>query len=558
MIMFENDFKMKIVSSLEKCFCDDNIDDKKEINRLSLLRGEKISFQIVYFAPLVSKEPYPIDFSVSSKLSEYIKVSRVVSVPSNMPVSPKGFDDDYIKTTPGLYPDAIMPLHYNNRVSLVPGQLLSLWVDIDLPDNFMPGEYNINFTFSDDGNEITSKSITIALLNAELKEFGMYHTEWLHIDCLAEYYHKEMFSRSHIEIIKNYITTAVKNGVNTILMPIFTPALDTYVGGERMTSQLVDIKIDKGEYSFDFSKMDEWIGICKYCNVSYFEIPPFFTQWGAKAAPKFMATVNGKYKQIFGWETDALSKEYLKFLSKFIPALLSRLKSHKIDEYCLFHISDEPDIKDFEHYKSASEAVKKYLKGCTIIDAVWNIDLYKYGALSTPVISISEVDNFINAGVENFWVYYCGGHIKQVSNRFLSMPLNRTRILGVQLYKYNAQGFLHWAFNYWHNRYSYDSIDPYLDTSGEYFAPSGDTSLVYPSPEGTAYESIRLKALRDAFQDYNALKSCEELYGRDYVLKLIHEGLDYELTFKDYPKTEDYLLNLRERVNNAVLYRCAD
>ncbi len=556
--MLENNFMMKIVSSLEKCFCDDNIDNKKEIKKISLLKNEKISFQIAYTIPLIEKEPYPIDFEIGGALKDYIKVYRVVSVPSNMPVSPKGYDDNYLRTTPGLYPDAIMPLHYNNRVSLVPGQLLSLWIDVDLPENIKAGDYCTEFIFKEEGNVLGSKEITVSLLNAELKDFDIYHTQWFYSDCLAEYYNKKVFSREHIEIIKKYIKTAVENGINTILMPVFTPALDTYVGGERLTCQLVDITLEGSEYSFDFSKMDEWIGICKYYNVRYFEIPPFFTQWGAKFAPKFMATVNGEYKQIFGWETDALSPEYLKFLSKFIPALLNRLKSHNIDDCCVFHISDEPDQKDFEHYKSACAFIKKYLKGYTIVDAVWNIDLYKYGALSTPAISVSEVDNFLKEGVEDFWVYYCGGHIKDVSNRFLSMPLYRTRIIGVQLYKYNSKGFLHWAFNYWHNRYSYDNIDPFLDTSGEFFAPSGDTSLVYPAPDGTPYETIRLKAIRDAFQDYRALKSCEELYGRDFVLNLIQEGLDYSLSFTKYPKNDDYLLKLREKVNKYILYKSAN
>ena len=58
--------------------------------------------------------------------------------------------------------------------------------------------------------------------------------------------------------------------------------------------------------------------------------------------------------------------------------------------------------------------------------------------------------------------------------------------------------------------------------------------------------------MRDAFQDIRALKKCEELYGREFVLNLIDEGLEKPLTFLEYPKEAEYILNLREKVNAAI------
>ena len=34
--------------------------------------------------------------------------------------------------------------------------------------------------------------------------------------------------------------------------------------------------------------------------------------------------------------------------------------------------------------------------------------------------------------------------------------------------------------------------------------------------------------------------------------RLIHEGLEYQITFKKYPKDAEYLLRLREKVNCAI------
>ena len=53
----------------------------------------------------------------------------------------------------------------------------------------------------------------------------------------------------------------------------------------------------------------------------------------------------------------------------------------------------------------------------------------------------------------------------------------------------------------------------------------------------------------DALLDLRALRLLESLAGRDYVLQLIHTvaGMD-RITFTDYPRTDAFLLDLRELV----------
>ncbi len=47
----------------------------------------------------------------------------------------------------------------------------------------------------------------------------------------------------------------VDNGINMILTPLFTPPLDTKVGGERPTVQLVDVNMDGDKYTFNFDNL---------------------------------------------------------------------------------------------------------------------------------------------------------------------------------------------------------------------------------------------------------------------------------------------------------------
>ncbi len=554
--MHPGDVQIKIISSLEKCFWDDPLESKAVLSRFSMLKNEKTAFQIAYCYCGGPIEPTPtvLKYSLSGELAPFVSLRQVVNVPSIMPVNPRGHDDDYLRTQPGLFPDLLMPLHYANRISIaVPQLLLSLWAEVELPDGVQAGEYPLSFTLLDDEDvPVATAEVTVEVINAVLPEQTVHHTEWFYTDCLAEYYRVPVFGEEHRRIIGNFARTAAKNGITTLMLPVFTPELDTYVGGERLTTQLVDITLKDGKYSFDFSKVDDFIRLYLESGIKNLEIPPLFTQWGAKAAPKIMATVDGEYRQLFGWDTEASDPAYTAFLGAFLPALLSCLRSHGMDHRTFFHVSDEPPADEIERYGRASDVARRLLQGYTVLDACSHVEIFQKGLLSTPVASVDEVEKFIDAGVPEPWTYYCCYPITRYTNRFMAMPSRRTRILGVQLYRYGIRGFLHWGYNFYHNHLSYDVINPYADTCGEFFAPSGDAYLVYPAPDGTAYESIRLKQMRDAMQDVRLLQLAESCIGRDAVQALITETAGMTVTFGDYPHTDAFLTELREKVH-AVL-----
>ena len=133
------------------------------------------------------------------------------------------------------------------------------------------------------------------------------------------------------------------------------------------------------------------------------------------------------------------------------------------------------------------------------------------------------------------------------------MPSHRERILGVQMYKYNIVGFLHWGYNFYNCQYSYYPIDPYGTTDGDGFVPAGDTFQVYPGKDGEPVESIRMMVFDECIADMRALKMLESLTSREHVLALIQEGFDREITFYDYPRNDDYLPTLREKVNAEIM-----
>ena len=193
------------------------------------------------------------------------------------------------------------------------------------------------------------------------------------------------------------------------------------------------------------------------------------------------------------------------------------------------------------------------LSGYRIMDALSNLDFYKTGAVDHPVPANNHIEPFLEAKVPGLWTYYCCGQYKDVSNMFISMPSARNRILGVQLFKYDIEGFLQWGYNFYNSQYSDYAVDPYANTDGDGFVPAGDTFQVYPGADGMPEESIRMAVTTQAMQDLRAFEWLGELMGRSVVKEMIDEGLAEPVTFSRFPRSQDYLINLRRRVNQAIL-----
>lgn len=543
----------KLTHSLQKVFANSQEIQIEAISPLVGLTGETISFQLAYYGQSDDcfNDCY-FKLKLESSISSFISVRKVDLVPSGYP-APADRDEHYLKTEAGMFPDLLSPYVEGEAIRAIPSQWRSIWIDIQLTEELVASEYQIKIICETmDNQELSSFEVPVQVLPYTLPEQTLMHTEWFHVDCLANYYNTEVFSEKHWKIIESFIESANKHGVNMLLTPVFTPPLDTVVGGERKTVQLVDVIVNGENYEFDFTKLDRWIELCKKYDIKYIEISHLFTQWGAKHAPKIMATIDGEYKQLFGWTTDATGVEYSTFLRQFIPALKIKLDSLNVLENTWFHISDEPNISQKESYRSAKKLVDPLLEGCNVIDALSNLEYYNEGIIANPAVAVDHIHPFIDAKVEKLWAYYCTSQCVDVSNRFMSMPSYRNRIIGLQLYLYQIKGFLHWGFNFYNSQFSLKEINPFQVTdAGEAF-PSGDSFLVYPGANGKPLESIRGMIFNEALYDLRALQYLETLVGRDEVIRVIYEDIDETITFSSYPHSSEYLLTLRQKVNKYI------
>lgn len=554
----EQDLRVKRISEMEKVFPGREPSGEGAAGWLSGLKGETVSFQIAYYGDTERKQYGTVRAEALDGVR--VRVRKVGLAPCAYPCH-RETDPGYLVTEPGMYPDILEDIA-ESGFPIVPGQWRSLWVDIETAEDTPAGEYPVTVILESQASAPGMRPLqakveaVVEVVDARLPELELFHTEWLHCDCLAQYYGVEVFSRRHWEMIENFVGHAVKRGCNMLLTPVFTPPLDTAVDGERLTVQLVDVTVTDKGYTFGYGRFRRWVEMCRRCGIRYLEISHLFSQWGAKAAPKIMGKINGEERRLFGWDTRADSDGYRDFLQAFFSSFTEEIERLGIGEQCFFHVSDEPGRDDLESYAYAKKLVKQYLPGYRVIDALSDYRFYEQGLADEPVCANDHIEPFLEKRPPRLWTYYCTGQHLEVSNRFISLPGFRTRILGVQLYKYAIEGFLHWGYNFYNSDFSRYPIDPYRCTDADGAFPSGDPFLVYPGKDGKPVDSIRSMLMEKAMADLRAMCCLEKLTGRERVLECLMEKENGEITFRSFPQSIEYLALVREKINEAIRENC--
>ncbi|MGN0179831.1 MAG: DUF4091 domain-containing protein [Monoglobaceae bacterium] len=545
-------YKAFLLNSLDTVFWDSDIKESS-LSHTTILKNEAFSVQLAFSAEKESEDdPDNIELGVriTSGLNNELSIYEVKNV-ALMRVALSTSDDWYLRKTPGLYPDRMRRLK-KGAFTAVAGQWRALWITFNEKlDNLPAGVHPIKIQIYErkTKNVVSESEFALEVIAAELPHQEMYVTNWIHYDCISAFSNTRPFSNEFFDVLKRYVALAVKNGQNTILTPAFTPPLDTEPGKERMTVQLVKIEKQNGLYSFDFSDMHRFIDICLECGIEYFEHSHLYTQWGAKHAPKIIVKENGKNKKMFGWKTDASSKEYKDFLHSYLTALKCFIKENGYEKKFFFHVSDEPSEEMIDDYSDASMFVQSELKDYPIGDALSDYKYFESGLVKVPISLTYKVESFYKKA-SPLWMYYTGMQSNYyLSNRMIGMPQERERVLGVQLYYYDIQGFLHWGFNAHHNNLAREIVDPGIspDMNGDF--AGGSSFLVYPNGKDVD-SSIRLNTFRDLMQDVRAMRLLESMIGRDEVCSMIKQVIpDISIMCR---VTSEQILELRNRVNAEI------
>ena len=578
-----------ITDSQTKIFHDSDI--MQSIERASVLSNEPYSFTYAY--KLKCGDCVPISVSVKCDGLSF-NVYRVDSVPVICPAQKRmdtgtailTEDDSFLEEAAaeergvGLYPDVLLPRSASpkivhiptdpscpyceenepNRLDVNDTSFSSLMITVNEEGEAVPaGDYEIIVTATSllTGEIIAENSFVLTVIGADLPKIDFKYTNWFHYDCVADLHNVELFGEKYFEILKSYFKNAADYGMNLLLIPTFTPPLDTPIGQYRKKAQLVGITKSENGYKFEFSRLERLIRLALECGIEYFEHPHLFTQWGAKHAPAIYATINCEEKRIFGWDTDASSDEYREFLECYITAFRSFADQLGIGDKIFYHISDEPDLANINSYSKAKETVSPLLRGAESGDALSRIEFYENGMVDTPIVCIDAIDEFFGK-CKNLWAYYTcsyyeGQTTEKCTNRLITSKPYRARIFGLHAFRYKLTGFLHWGFNFYYYRMSRGYFNPLLNPCGYQQRP-GASFIVYPGSDG-ALGSLREVYMREAITDLRALKLLESLTSYEYIISLSERHFGKNINYHTIPESAEQMTSFRETINREIAKR---
>ena len=538
--------------SLEKVFPDKG--PKRQLKSYNMLKNEMFHFQACFYSKTLV---WDCRIELESEISEFLSVRYVEPMPSHL--YNRGGDRYVLKRKNGssLYPELLRPVRHLGDFAR-PKLWTTWWITVNGQQNALPtGKHQIRINVygkdkqGGEGKDIKIDSCIFELevIDAALPKSDLRYTRWVHFDCISHQHSKEIFSEEYYSVLNNYIKSAVSHGMTMLYTPLFTPALDTRIGGERKTAQLVDITVnEKGDYLFSFDRLKRYMDNAKNLGIQYYELSHIATQWGAYACPKIIAKTPDGERKIFGWETSSVSKEYIDFLNLFLEKLKIFLDENEYSEYCYFHISDEPRPEHMERFKTLHSVVIKHFPNVKIMDALSHVEFFDSGVINEPICSTSCVKCFKGKRLKSVY-YCCGMGVQHLSNTYFNLPSLRNRILGLQLYKNQMEGFLHWGFNFYNSALSDRQLNPYFETDGGGTFESGDSFVVYPYKDGVL-ESLRHEVFYDGLQDRCAIQLLERLTDKSFVEKFLKE-LKIK-GFTKYSRNEKKFLKFRKKLNEKI------
>jgi hypothetical protein len=506
-------------------------------------RGEYASFQ---FALRSSKnirnltaELEPILSSKASltgakaKFVGYVKVSRRAPDPSH----------DRLIPLSGYFPD---PLMEKSAVDVPRDNAQPVWVTVPVPQDAVPGKYQGKITFSGtvEGKAFrVTNPFTVNVFPATITQSRLWVTNWFFTD------------PETLKFINNGQPIEKGSPRYWELVRVLAKMMKAYRQNVAWVHPLDLVKFSQNgdSWSFDFADFDRMVSLLVeegvVGRIEGGHIGGRESTWESQfvvnvPVPKPGGTVLEKHPI-----TDPLANS---FYSQFIPALMVHLKDKGWDAIYMQHIADEPIPMNTRSYVEIASFIKSLAPGLKIVEACHSKDVDNMINIWVPELDFFSSDYAFyqerqQAGDE-VWFYTCLAPQGEFPNRFIELPLLKTRYIHWLNFKYQATGYLHWGLNYWQNA---GEGNPYGETTGIIMEsgnilPGGDSWIMYPD-NGQLASSIRLEAMRDGIHDYELLKMLEEKQpekAREICNRLVFEFTNYDLDIRSFRRARKEILEL--------------
>lgn len=493
-------------------------------------RNSQVSFQVALKNP--TSKPLDVLCETTAPKGLSVQVRRVGYVPmvhhsTDIPTELL----EGVGHVPGLVPDPLFP---ETRGSVGPLENLAFWITVRVAKDSEPGRRDLQIALHDAASsEAARLSAAIDVRPFTIETTNSFPvTHWWHPDAIWDAHHVEPYSEAWWKLARAYVKDMVDHRSATIMVPLLHGRNDR----TPHLQQLLKVTTTSQErYAFDFAATRRFIRMARECGAQSFEWSHLFLGWGAnKAAPVVVDTPDGPV-DLFAPDAPAASGKYREFLAQLLPELYKFLQQEKLLDQSYFHLSDEPSGEEhYKNYKQVRQMIRDLAPWMKVMDALSEVGYGKERIVDYPVPILNAAREYRKAGIPH-WVYFCCGPRGRYLNRFLDTPLATIRMSGWLFYRLEAQGFLHWGYDYWRDFGDASKMrDPFLQADGGSWPgiPSGDCFVVYPGKDGPI-DSIRWEVFSESLQDYAILQSAA-IKPDDPLLK---ELKDYD----DFPRSEQWI-----------------
>ncbi len=482
---------------------------RNKFDTLRVARGETATLQIAMTA---LEDVSPITPSVSFKegaLPVSMGWLRYVKSSAYWPSWAGSVPPDALTSENDMYPDPIMPVEKWN-VSLSTGERAVLWTEFRIDMNCPPGIYEGELHLNISENRSFAAPFAIQVYPAVLPEkqsFTLVQWETGTYDAMNGGNSVEIGSDRYFELQRNVVQLVSEYGQNSFRLHdgIIPSKISAWYNRNGDGNLVLDPETGKPELFFDFWSIEKYIeNYLKNCpDVHQIHAPGFVSLVGdrLKAAVMYYDGVNDwpSGKGALPEDEDA---QY--FIKSYFRKLEAHLKSKKLDDgrtwFDIWHqsIFDEPTDARAADWNAWARLVKAGSPAMKIVEAT-NTDKLDPTLCDILCPVLSNLSYTTAKAGQTQWFYTAVIPTGTYANRFVNLPLIKTRLLHWIHFKYNSVGTLHWGLMYWMG-----VADPYGDVQGSGL-PGGDMFIIYPG-DGEAYPSIRLAAMRDGIHDYELMK----------------------------------------------------
>ncbi len=537
----QQELVFKSVEPLEKIFKETAF--FREIEPVvHVARGEHASFQWVVrsleeFVSDLKLEVVDLSFE-SNSLSD-VKIGYVgyVSVGRNTP----NHSRDKLNPISGLYPDPILE---NESIDLMANETQPIWVTIEIPVDSKPGMYEgkVRLTGEMDGQHFEiNRPIQVKVYPVTVEKTRLWVTNWYNtspsnIKHVMGGVDVEPYSEDYWSFVRMLASKMAEYRQNvSIISPL------------RLSEFGFD---ENGNYTIDFTNFDKTVDIfIEEGVVGRIEGGHIGTRAGGWVSDFVV------FAPVIEQDTTYFKKFSIKndtaraFYSAFIPALSKHLKEKGWEGIYMQHLMDEPTPANVDTYIEVADFIDQLAPEIKIVEACHSKDVNKTVDIWVPQLDYMHIDyDFYKERAEQgdeIWFYTCLNPKGEYANRFIELPLIKTRILHWINYRFNIPGYLHWGFNFWRGGNPFDESTAIQLESGT-ILPGGDAWICYPG-DRKILSSIRLEAMRDGIVDYELLsmlgeKNPEE--AAEMARQVVYRFDYYDINIKAFRQKRQRILRL--------------